>query len=200
MSDRRMLILKAATHRIALSGVRGLRVEEVAAQAGVSTGLVYYHFRNRTELLRCTLDFICRRAEHYTAPDVGLAPRAQLEHMLLSELQDTPEAIENSTAWGELQASAAFDPSLCEQLRDAADLWNEDLARLIKEAQAAGTASKDIDVPAAAERLSSLADGLSGRWLSGVTPLERARTLLRGAIARELDPVSRTHSTGSSRG
>ncbi|CAM5560132.1 MULTISPECIES: TetR/AcrR family transcriptional regulator [Streptomyces] len=194
MSERRVQILEAATRTIARNGVRGLRVEEIAAEAGVSTGLIYYHFGGRAELLRRTLDFIGERAERHTTPDpetVRLAgPRAQLEEMLLRELQDTPEMVENSTAWGEFQSSAVFDTGLREQLREATRQWTDDLADLVREAQAAGTADRDAPVADVAERLTALVEGLSTRWLSGSVPLDRARELLRGGIERELGPAT----------
>lgn len=47
MKDRRRTILEAAARVIARRGVRGLRVEELAVEAGVSKALVYYHFEDR---------------------------------------------------------------------------------------------------------------------------------------------------------
>lgn len=44
MSDRQTLILEAPIRVTAQSGVRGLRVEKLAAEAGISTALIYYHF------------------------------------------------------------------------------------------------------------------------------------------------------------
>ncbi|MFD0385603.1 hypothetical protein ACFQ2B_34670 [Streptomyces stramineus] len=40
----------------------------------------------------------------------------------------------------------------------------------------------------AADRLTTLVEGLSKRWLSGSFSLERARDLLRGAVTAELGP------------
>ncbi|MZE52785.1 TetR family transcriptional regulator, partial [Streptomyces sp. SID5770] len=47
MASRSTQILEAAARVIARRGVRGLRVEELAAEAGVSTALIYYHFKDR---------------------------------------------------------------------------------------------------------------------------------------------------------
>ncbi|WP_371634911.1 TetR family transcriptional regulator [Streptomyces zaomyceticus] len=69
MKDRRRTILEAAARVIARRGVRGLRVEELAVEAGVSKALVYYHFEDRAGLLRSTLEFIGARAERYTRRD-----------------------------------------------------------------------------------------------------------------------------------
>lgn len=107
MSDRRRAILEGAARVIARRGVRGLRVTDLAAEAGVSTALIYYHFQDRTGILRHALAFIGDRADRYTgaAGEVGAAsstvdPRRLLERILLLEFQDLPEVRENSTAWG----------------------------------------------------------------------------------------------------
>ncbi|GAA1273582.1 TetR/AcrR family transcriptional regulator [Kitasatospora nipponensis] len=187
MSDRRTEILRAATRVIARSGVRGLRVADLATEAGVSTSLIYYHFTDRAGVLRQTLGFINDRADRYTAErDPGPAqadPRSDLEQALLRELQDSPEVRENSTAWGELRASAVFDPELREELARATHSWVHETADLLARARPAGTAPAHA---AAAERLTALLEGLSIRWLSGSLPLDHARRLLLDAIAAEL--------------
>ncbi|MDH6120873.1 TetR/AcrR family transcriptional regulator [Kitasatospora sp. GAS204B] len=187
MSDRRTEILKAATRVIARRGVRGLRVSELAAEAGVSTSLIYYHFTDRAGILRQTLEFISDRADRYTAErSPGTYPddaRADLEQVLLLELQDTPEVRENSTAWGELRASAVFEPDLREDLARATHTWVHEIADLLARADPLGTAPAHA---AAAERLTALIEGLSVRWLSGSLPLDHARHLLEGAIDAEL--------------
>ncbi|MFG2825085.1 TetR/AcrR family transcriptional regulator [Kitasatospora sp. NPDC048365] len=187
MSDRRTGILTAATRVIARRGVRGLRVEELAAEAGVSTSLIYYHFGDRAGILRRTLEFINDRADRYTAERMSDSDpddaRADLEQVLLLELQDLAEVRENSTAWGELRASAVFEPDLREELARATHTWVHEIAELIGRADPAGTAPAHA---AAAERLTALLEGLSVRWLSGALPLDHARHLLREAIAVEL--------------
>ncbi|MFC1415868.1 TetR/AcrR family transcriptional regulator [Streptacidiphilus cavernicola] len=188
MSDRQTEILRAATRVITRRGVRGLRVGELAAEAGVSTSLVYYHFTDRAGILRRTLEFINDRADRYTAerdPDTRpLDPREDLRQALLLELQDSPEVRENSTAWGELRASAIFEPDLREDLTKTTTSWVHETAELFGRAHPGGTAP---DHTAAAERLTALLEGLSIRWLSGSIPLEHARQLLRDAIDAELE-------------
>ncbi|UOX90999.1 TetR/AcrR family transcriptional regulator [Amycolatopsis sp. FBCC-B4732] len=182
MAGKRDLILRAAVAVIARSGVRGLRVEEVAAEAGASTGLIYYHFKDRAGLLSATLDHVNDRAERYTTralPDTGDA-RVLLEQSLLLELQDVDEVRENSLAWGELRASAVFEPGLRDRLTGATGTWVAEIAELVA---AAAPAAPADDV---AERLTALVEGLSERWLSGTLPLARARDLLSGAITAEL--------------
>ncbi|MET9323017.1 TetR/AcrR family transcriptional regulator [Streptomyces sp. NPDC003038] len=190
MADRQALILEAAVRVVARSGVRGLRVEELAAEAGVSTALIYYHFKDRVGLVRRTLDFIGDRATAYTDEALGGAAdaRAALLELLLSELQDTPRVRENSIAWGELRASAVFDADLRENLAESTRSWSEDVADAVRDAQAAGLADPQVTPLDCAERLTALVEGLSERWLSGSLSLERARELLCGAADAELGP------------
>ncbi|MFJ8013700.1 TetR/AcrR family transcriptional regulator [Streptomyces sp. NPDC096339] len=184
---RRTSILEAAARVIARSGVRGLRVEEVAAEAGVSTSLLYYHFKDRTGLLRSTLEFINDRAERYTTERgedaEPLGPREELAETLLLELQDTAEVRENSTAWGELRASAVFDEVLREDLARATLVWVQEVAALLGQVEPMAPAAA---LAAAGERLTALLEGLSMRWLSGGLQITHARALMEGAIDVEL--------------
>ncbi|MEU2077659.1 TetR/AcrR family transcriptional regulator [Streptomyces sp. NPDC057020] len=192
MSSRSTQILEAAARVIARRGVRGLRVEELAAEAGVSTGLIYYHFKDRTGILRHTLEFINDRAERYTTerdPDAEpLSAREELDEVLLLELQDTPEVRENSSAWGELRASAVFDPVLREDLARATLTWTQEVAALLGQVRPMAPAAA---LASAAERLTALLEGLSMRWLSGGIGIDHARTLLREAVDVELTSLDR---------
>ncbi|MFE2168535.1 TetR/AcrR family transcriptional regulator [Streptomyces sp. NPDC059447] len=193
MTDRRTAILEAAARLIARRGVRGLRVEELAAEAGVSTALVYYHFKDRAGILRRTLEFINDRAERYTgSPDDTDAfpenPRETLEQSLLLEFQDAAAVRENSTAWGELRASAIFEPELREDLAKAGLSWVQEVAYLLACAQPLTPAPA---LTASAERLTALLEGLSMRWLSGVLQVAHARELMLDAVEVELGHLRR---------
>ncbi|MFE6777927.1 TetR/AcrR family transcriptional regulator [Streptomyces sp. NPDC057702] len=191
MASRSTQILEAAARVIARRGVRGLRVEELAEEAGVSTALIYYHFKDRTGILRRTLEFISDRAERYTTqvPQAEpLSPREELERTLLLELQDTTEVRENSSAWGELRASAVFEEALREDLARATLVWVQDVAALLGRVRPMAPAAA---LAAAAERLTALTEGLSMRWLSGMLQIAHARTLMSEAIDAELERLGR---------
>jgi len=194
VTDRQTQILEAAVRLVARRGVRGLRIEELAREAGVSQGLIYYHFGDRAGLLQQTFAFVNARAGDYTerATVNGATPDAQLELKLLLELQNDPQVIENSTAWGELRASAKFEPDLQQALRDSTADWVGEIAGALELARGSRRARPKADALAAAERLTSLVEGLSDRWLSGSMRLDRAQRLLRDAVALELSHIKRT--------
>ncbi|MEV6108039.1 TetR/AcrR family transcriptional regulator [Streptomyces sp. NPDC051940] len=197
-TDRRTAILEGATRVIARRGIRGLRVEELAAEAGVSTALIYYHFKGRAGILRHTLEFISDRAGRYTAGREGPAgpydPRRELERSLLLEFQDDPEVRENSTAWGELRASAVFEPELRTDLARAGLTWVHDVAALL------GRVCPQVPAPAltaSAERLTALLEGLSTRWLSDALTSARAREHMREAVSAEIGQLARQWPGGT---
>lgn len=165
-------------------------MEELATEAGVSTALIYYHFKDRAGILRNTLEFISDRADRYTSEEEEVAAggphdaRQELEQTLLLEFQDLPEVRENSTAWGELRASAVFEPELRGDLARATLAWIHDVADLLGQIRPAAPAPS---LTASAERLTALLEGLSTRWLSGALPLAHARELTRDAVTVELE-------------
>ncbi|MFE5795607.1 TetR/AcrR family transcriptional regulator [Streptomyces sp. NPDC056503] len=191
-TDRRNAILEGAARVIARRGVRGLRMEELAAEAGVSTALIYYHFGDRAGVLRHTLEFISDRADRYTSGEEGAGaphdPRQELEQSLLLEFQDLAEVRENSTAWGELRASAVFEPELRGDLARATLTWIHDVADLLGGVRPTAPAPA---LTASAERLTGLLEGLSTRWLSGALPLPHARELVKEAVTIEIERLSR---------
>jgi AcrR family transcriptional regulator len=187
VTDRKKAILDAAIAVIARKGVRGLRVEEVAAAAGVAVSLLYYYFGTRDGLVRATLDHANERAA--TVPDRGDGASSgyeAVERILIGELDEAPAVRESSVVWGEVLASAVFERDLREQLRAANTTWVELVADRIRAGQADGSIRNDGDAEDSAERLTALVDGLSARWLAGLIDHGRACELLRSAIAGEL--------------
>lgn len=91
---------------------------------------------------------------------------------------------ENSTAWGELRASAVFDPELREDLARATLVWVQEVAELLGQVRPMNGAAA---LAASAERLTALLEGLSVRWLSGSLPVAHARELMAGAIEAEVE-------------
>lgn len=179
--DRRSAILDAAIGVIARRGVRGFRVEQVAERADVAVSLLYYYFGSRNGLVRATLDHANERAATSVRRDSG---RATVEATLLAELDE--DARETSVVWGEVLASAVFEPKLRDGLREASGTWTGLVAAEIEAGVADGSIPAGIDPREAAERLTALVDGVSARWLAGVIDRERARDLLAAAVDREL--------------
>lgn len=188
--NRAAQIVEAAVRVIATDGVRGLRIEKLGAAAGVSNALIYHYFGDRSGILRAALDAINTNAQRYTDDAICASdPRTQIVELLMRELQRKEAIRQNSIAWGELRASAVFNEELREPLKVSTAAWNGQIAELIRQAQDDSAVASHVEAADAAERLTSLVEGLSERWHSGSITLSRARKLLSGAIAVELGPV-----------
>ncbi|MFF8513415.1 hypothetical protein ACF064_35745 [Streptomyces sp. NPDC015492] len=83
--------------------MRDLRTADPAAGAGLSTALVFYHFRDRAGLLRRTLGFITDRARQHAVHPGAEPPADPVELLgaaLRLEFQDLSEVREYATTWG----------------------------------------------------------------------------------------------------
>lgn len=188
--DRREAILDAVSRAIARRGVRGMRVEEVAAEAGVSVALLYYHFESRHGLVRAALRHAYERAPSTGALVEPLPPGQPafdaLQAALLAELDDDQAVRDFSVVWGEVTASAVFEPRLRAEVRRVCDSWSEQVAAAIRAGIEDGSIRADVEPDGTARHLTTLVDGLCARWLAGVLELEQARELLRTVLRRHL--------------
>lgn len=191
--DARERILAACSRCIARSGVRGLRIQEVAKEAGVSTGLLYYHFTDRDGLLRAALDHVNAGAAERAEDPAIRAPRARLRALLHSEFGDEEGVREGSTAWNELRASAVFDNAQADAIAASTRAWQDSVRALVAQAwgegdgvgspRAVGQTRAARSPEEAALVLTALVEGLSGRWLTGQLDVPGARRALDTALA-----------------
>jgi AcrR family transcriptional regulator len=187
--NSRGAILQAAAHTIARHGVRGLKVDEVAAAAGVSTPLLYYHFESRAGLVKATLGYASVEAPSSALPEgppEGDTGYEALERALLAELDDSEQVRDNAVVWGEVAASAVFEDALRPDVKDAVETWHDEVAQGIRAGLADGSIRAGIDPAETAELVTTLVDGLCTRWLSGSITAERARELLAADLRHRL--------------
>lgn len=177
----RVALLDSAIEQIALKGVRGMRVEEVARGAGVSPALIYHHFGDRSTLLQEALVHIGERADLY-AEARGRNGHEMLRNMLCDEFQDDAAVRTNSAAWGELRDSAIFDPTLRTTIGDLTERWIDDIAGTITTGLDDGSLRPGLNARRLGARFTALAEGLSTRWLAELITTDEARSLILEAI------------------
>jgi AcrR family transcriptional regulator len=182
--NSRQLILGVAAKMIARHGIHGLRVEQVARAAGVSTGLLYYHFGNRSGLVNAAFEFASEKAPS-TALRLGSDAASgyeALETALLQELNDNPSVRDYAIVWGDVSACAVFEPDLRPLLRQITRAWRDTVGSAIERGIADGSIRGDLNPAETAELLIVVVDGLCVRWLAGSLDLNQARDLLRNVI------------------
>ncbi|MBL3686441.1 TetR family transcriptional regulator [Leucobacter zeae] len=176
--DTRARILAACAAVIARSGLARFRMSDVAREAGVSIGLLAYHFGDRDGLLEAALEEVTasamRRAD--AAPESRTAS-ARLAALLCSEFGDDPAIRAGSTAWNELRAAAVFDRDRSAAVSRSTSAWQEAVRELVART-APGT-----DAAGTALALTALVEGLSGRWLTGQLTAAEAQTTVRRTLA-----------------
>jgi len=176
--DTRARILDACAEVIARSGLARFRMSDVAREAGVSIGLLAYHFGDRDGLLEAALDEVTAGAARRADGSQGSrTPAERLSALLRSEFGEDPGIRAGSIVWNELRAAAVFDPARAAAVGRATSAWQRQVRELLAE-----TAS-DIDADAGSLALTALVEGLSGRWLSGQITAEEAQTSVRDALA-----------------
>jgi AcrR family transcriptional regulator len=183
-ADTRRRILAVAAKAIARDGISGMRVEEVAAAAGVSPPLLYYHFGSRTGLVNAAFEFASEQAPSTSlrvASDTRSGYEA-LEAALLAELDDRATVRDYAIVWGEVSAAAVFDAELRPAVRRVTHGWQATVAGAIERGIADGSIREDVEADPVAELLIVLVDGFCVRWLAGSLELSRARSLLRLAV------------------
>lgn len=180
IEDARDRILAACTAVIARNGLARFRMSDVAREAGVSIGLLPYHFGDRDGLLQAALDEVTAGAARRATPVSGApAPAAQLEAFLCAEFGDAPGIRAGSTAWNELRAAAVFDPERARQVSASTADWQRQVRELVA-ATDPTLAPEAID--ANALLLTALVEGLSGRWLTGQLSATEAQAAVRQAL------------------
>lgn len=112
---RRAQLIEATIQSLAERGFSRTTVTDVAARAGISHGLVLFHFQSKDNLLAETLDFL---ADEYrlnwqaALADADAAPEAQILALIKADFADsicTPARLSAWCAfWGESQSRPLY--------------------------------------------------------------------------------------------
>lgn len=185
--SNRALILDAAVRVIGREGVARLKSAVVAKEAGVSVGLVHYHFDTLEQLGREAFlyaDAITIRAmaEAASAAESG---RQEIDLRLLPWLEGTEEFQQAWEIWGEFWHASRHDEEVRALLRDAWEEWVQLIAEAVDRGQLDGSIAATVDSVEAARRLAALLESLGQQLTTGLMAPDDARGLLRGAIERE---------------
>ena len=186
-------IVEASWQAVAKAGVRKFRVSDVAAAAGVSVGLVYYHFESRNGLLKATMEFANEITPGAGGAAGGSGSRSgsgtgfeRLEALLLADFDGTERAHDNAVVWHELVGVAVFEEEIRGQVGVTLAKWRAAVADAVSEGQRDGSIRAGIDAAQAARSVTALADGLLSGIVVGSSSWDEARDALRAALERLL--------------
>lgn len=183
---RREEILTATVEQMQRLGMAQTRAQDVAAALGVSTGLIFYHFDNKDNLLAGALEHAVDRdlARLDRALARGRTPVERLRRVV-SAYGPTGSA-PGWSLWIDAWSFALRNPPIAAMLRSLDDRWQTALCVAIRD----GVESGDFDCPdpdATAARIGALLDGLSVAVMvyRSITRVQ-LRGWIRAAVAAEL--------------
>lgn len=167
---RRSDLIDAAIRCLSTGGMAAFKMERVAAEAGVSLGLVSHYFPSKDELLtemyrRALYDDVSRMVEesdgarpaHGDAPD-SASPALRLRQMVDAIIDPKYLKRANLTIWLSLWGEIIVNPPLRRAHRALYRSYMDALARLI--AAVAVARNRPVDEAAMARNFQALIDGL----------------------------------------
>lgn len=183
---RREEILAATVEQASQLGMDALRVQDVAATLGVSTGLLFYHFDTKDKLLAAALEYAVDRdlVRLDSAVRRANGPVDRLHRVIAS--YGPTGAASGWALWIDAWAMALRHPPIRTALRHLDARWRAALHDAILEGVLAGDFAC-ADPAATVARIGGLLDGLSVASLvyRSVTR-DQLRTWIRDAVAAEL--------------
>jgi AcrR family transcriptional regulator len=185
--ERRQQIADAVCRLAATQGLDAVSLRHVAAEAGVSMGLVQHYFATKDEMLLFTFRTVGERAAQRISTAVAGAephPRAALRALLVEMLSLSPESRAAAPMWAAFLARAVVEPRLAEILRDGGPAMIGFVASKIQAAQESGEASASVDPATEAVTLLALVDGLMMHLLIGDVDESAALAALDGQLSR----------------
>jgi TetR/AcrR family transcriptional regulator, transcriptional repressor of bet genes len=133
--ERREQLLRAALEVGARGGVGGLTVRSIAAEAGVSHGLVHFHFRSKEQLVRALLDWVLAETLALSPPpeDAGSGALDRLRSLLQREMERLSSDPRRTRLFFEFWAMGTRDPGIGERISLEMERYRSELRVLTEE-------------------------------------------------------------------
>jgi AcrR family transcriptional regulator len=186
-AERRLLLAEAVLRVMRRDGLEQASVRNVAREAGLSMGSLRHYFASQSELMVFAFRTVVERIEVRLAklqpePD----PRRRAQRVLNELLPLDDERRAENEVWLAFTSRAMVDPALRALRDEGYDALRAGCQAMVADLSAAGLAPTDI--PAEADRLHALLDGLAVH--AAMRPDIHTAESLTTAIARHLDALA----------
>lgn len=191
MAEQREVILDAACEVVATEGIRGLSIERVAKEAGLTVDEVKKDIQDHVSLTREAFDHAIHRTMMRFSDRFGGRPTLErLEHLLIDYVDDVDDVgdvvRQEWIFWIEMEAASLFDDSYDDILKERSADWRRTLVTLIDVCRENGSVPAEVDAEAAGTRLLLVQDSLGREVALATYPRELAREEMLFAFRREL--------------
>jgi AcrR family transcriptional regulator len=160
---RRKEIVEAACGAIAERGFAAVRISDIAARAGTSTGTVHYYFATKEDVLHEALRYAFEQSLGRQMAELEKlrSPRRRLIRLIELNLPEDPAVIQEWIVWMEFWIEALHQPALRPVNEELYGHWRRLVAGIIEQGQQEGSFDPTIDADDLANRLIALIDGLA---------------------------------------
>nr|WP_183657403.1 TetR family transcriptional regulator C-terminal domain-containing protein [Prauserella isguenensis] len=177
--ERRRLIAEAVRRIAADRGLEAVSLGEVAAEAGISKGLVQHYFATKDEMLRYATSTLRTQVERRMTTG-GPALRELLVALLpMEETARTDALVANAFV-----TRAMKDPEIGARFRDGYEELRKVVAGLVVAEQDAARVDAALDPEPEADLLLALVSGLGDAVLLGQRSPGQAEALIDRQLAR----------------
>jgi AcrR family transcriptional regulator len=181
--------MRAAISVIAEKGTAAVRMSDIAARAGMSTGHILYHFGKKDRLLLEVLAWseADLGAQFQQAADGTASPTEKLDLFVRFYLP-RHQGDERYALWTQVLAQHHDDAGR-HLLTELSDAWEDRLEVILREGRALGEFA-DVDLPEFVIRAVAMLNGLSGDVMFGRSRWQHtsAHAFALSALERELRP------------
>lgn len=184
-------IRAAACRAFARNGVDATRLADIAREAGVSAGSIYYYFRHKDDLLLAALTWageeIDRRLAERAGP--GAHPLQRLAAMLEACVPEEGLLRDELLLWLEVWLRARHHGMLLSETYKLSAAWYQRMTRAIEDATTDGSAHPVAPAAEVTQRLVALANDLGFKASVGHGPVRTSdvRRRLFAFAAEQLD-------------
>lgn len=196
-AERRQELLSATITVIARKGLSGITVNDIAAEAGCSYGVVAFHFKTKERLLLAALDMLVSEYEEIRLrlpPAIADSAAERLRHVIDTDFDRRVAKPKNLAVWMAFWAEAPRVPAYkarCGELkRRSVEVITDLVNDLAREVQC------EVDADLVARGLYAITDGF---WLynhvtgeAGPAERERCRDICLAHLARFFPGVFET--------
>ncbi|HEY0800082.1 MAG TPA: TetR/AcrR family transcriptional regulator [Steroidobacteraceae bacterium] len=174
---RRKELLGVVYEAVSESGVDGVTMRQIGEAAGISTGTINYHFKNKHNLLILALEAAYELPEDWQAYEGS--PFSQLQRLAMGYVFRSARD-RFWRFWINYTAHSTRDEEMRQHQNDRYERQLKFWGDLLRDAIAAGEVDPDVDPRSAANELLLIAQGLVVRQIQSPTPAirEEASTIL----------------------
>jgi TetR/AcrR family acrAB operon transcriptional repressor len=200
----RKILLDAALVVFSAKGYTATRLEDVAEQAGVTRGAIYWHFKNKADLHNTLMVEFSQRAN--TIIEAAIAEGGSFTDILRRVLTHLFTYLETDADFRAVNELTLFKTELTEELRegwqmklDAINALVQSHAGVMREGIASGDLRPDLDPLEAARAFLSFSNGAASLWLMDPTAfsLKTSAPILADIFIRGIAAKNLCHTSGA---